>query len=213
MKKKVWILIVLVIIYFLLKYYIPNWNYLIYPINLFVTFLHEFGHSFFAIITWWTVKELEINKDWSWLATTSWWIKFLVLMWWYIWSAIFGNILLYIWLKKKKISQNVLYFLSWLMIFTSIFWFSNLMTLIILIILSWLIWLVANKTNFDQLVLQFLWITSILYIIEDFNVWPSSDLAKFTEIFLIVPQIFWMYIWLLIVIIITGFNLRLIFKK
>jgi hypothetical protein len=58
--------------------------------------------------------------------------------------------------------------------------------------------------------LQFLGISSIIYIIEDFNVWPSSDLAKFSTF---LPASVWMIIWLLIVLVITGYNLKLILKK
>lgn len=213
MKNKLTIIIVLVAIYFALKYYIPYWNYIIYPITLIVTFLHEFGHSFAAIVTGWDVKSVQINSDWSGFATTAWWWKTIVLMCGYIWSAVFWNILLYIWLKKEKYAEKVIYFLAWLMIFTGIFWFNSIFSSVILFLIAWVFILLAKKSNFDSLVLQFLWVATILYIIEDFNVWPSSDLAKFSDMFIIVPQFIWMYLWLILVIIITGLNLKFIFKK
>jgi len=213
MKNKIIILISMILIYIILKNYIPYWNYIIYPINLIVTFLHEFGHSFAAIITWWEVKSIQINSDWSGFAVTSWWWKTIILMWWYIWSAIFWNILLYFWLKKDKYSEKIIYFLSGLMIFTWIFWFNSIFSSILLFLIAWLFIFLAKKSNFDSFVLQFLWVATILYIIEDFNVWPSSDLSKFSEIFIIIPQFIWMYLWLLIVIIITLINLKYIFKK
>ena len=213
MKNKLAILVVLIVIYFLLKYYIPYGGYIIYPVNLLVTFLHEFWHSFAAIITWWDVKSIQINSDWSGFATTAWGWRTIVLMWWYIWSAIFWNILLYIWLKKEKYAEGVIYFLAWLIIFTGIFWFNSIYSTVILFLIAWVFILLAKKSYFDSLVLQFLWVTSILHILEDFNVWPSSDLAKFSEIFIIVPQVVWMYLWLIIVIIITGINLKYIFRK
>lgn len=213
MKNKVITIILLIIIYFLLKYYIPYGNYIVYPINLLVTFLHEFWHSIWALITWWSVHSIQINSDWSWLATTSWWWRSIVLMGWYIWSAIFGNILLYVWLKKQKYSWLVIYILSWIMIFTAIFWFSWIVTTIILLLIALLFIFLSKYTNYDALILQFLWVASILYIIEDFNVWPSSDLAKFSEIFIIVPQVIWMYIWLILVLVITYLNLKNILSK
>lgn len=217
---KIWILLVLIFIYFILKYYIPVGHYIIYPINLLVTFLHEFWHSFWAIITWWAVKSVQINSDGSWFAITSWGWRSIVLMWWYIWSAVFWNILLYIWLvsensniQKYKYAEKIIYFLSWLMIFTSIFWFNSIFSSIILILIALFLIFLAKKTDYDSLILQFLWVASILFILEDFSVWPSSDLWKFSEIFIIIPQTVWMYIWLLIVIIITWINLKFIFKK
>jgi len=210
MKNKITTLIILIIIYLLLKHYIPYWDKIVYLITLLVTFLHEFGHSFFAIISWWSVDSIQINSDWSWYAMTGWWIRSLVLMWWYIWSAIFGNILLYIWFKNKKLSEKILYFLAWLMIFVAIFWFNSIFSSIILIVLALWLFTLAKYTNYNNLVLQFLGISSIIYIIEDFNVWPSSDLEKFSTF---LPASIWMIIWLILVIIITWYNLKLIFRK
>lgn len=213
MKNKIAVLSVLIIIYLLLKYYIPYWNYIVYPINLLVTFLHEFWHSFFAILTWWDVKNIQINSDWSWFAITAWWYKSIVLMWWYIGSAIFWNLLLYFWSKKDRYSEFVIYFIVFLMLFSWIFWFNSIASTLILFFIAWILFLLAKKTNYDSIVLQFLWITSLLYIIQDFNVWPSSDLGKFSEIFVVFPQAFWMYLWLIIVLIITWVNIKFILKK
>jgi hypothetical protein len=212
-KNKLLVLMLLIIIYFLLKYLVPYGNYIIYPITLLVTFLHEFWHSFFALISWWDVKSIQINSDWSWFATTAGGWRSLVLMWWYIWSAIFWNILLYIWFKKQKYSEKVIYFLAWLMIFTWIVWYNSILSSLILFIIAWVFIFLAKKSNYDSIILQFLWIATLLYIIEDFNIWPSSDLAKFSDIFIIIPQSVWMYLWLIIVIIITGLNLKYILKK
>lgn len=209
---KIFILIIFWFVYLLLKFILPFGNYILYPINLIVTFLHEFWHSFFAIITWWTVYGLHISSDWSWLATTSGWVKAIVLMWWYIWSAIFWNILLYIWLKKQKFSKIIIYLLASLMIFISIVWFSTIMSTIILILLWISIILISKYTKYDNYILQFIWVSSVLLIINDFNIWPSSDIAKFSEIFIIIPQMIWIYIWLAIVLFITYINLRNILK-
>ena len=213
MRNNIITLTVLIIIYFLLKLYVPYRYYITYPVTLLVTFLHEFWHSFWALITGGSVKSIQINSDWSWFAITAWWFTSIILVWWYIWSAIFWNLLLYIWTKKQKISEIVIYILSWIMIFTWIFWFNSIISSIILFLIAILLVIFAKKTDFDSLILQFLWVTSILHIIEDFNVWPSSDLSKFSEIFIIIPQSFWMYIWLIIVIIITWINIRFLLKK
>lgn len=212
-KLSILIILILILIYFGLKYYIPYGSYIIYPITLLVTFLHEFWHSFATIITWWDVKSIQINSDWSGFATTAGGWRSIVLMWWYIWSSILWNTLLYIWLKKEKYAEKVIYFLAWLMIFTAVFWFNSIFSSIILLVIAWLFIILAKKTSFDSLILQFLWVTTLLYIIEDFNVWPWSDLTKFSEIFIIVPQTVWMYIWLIAVLAITLLNLKFIFKK
>ena len=212
---KLSILLGLIIAYFLLKHVIPFGYYVIYPINLFVTFLHEFGHAFFALLTGGSVLEVQINSDGSWLATTAGWWRTFVLMWGYIGSAIFGNLLLRIWLKDKgNISEKILYFLAGLLVVVWTIWFSSILSFIILLLLAGGIAVLAKYTSYDKIILQFLWVASVLFIIEDFNVWPSSDLSKFSEIFIFIPQSVWMIVWLLIVIIITVINLKTIkFKK
>jgi len=203
-------LIWLIIVYFLLKYLIPFGNYILYPINLIVTFLHEFWHAFFALITWWKVVWITINPDGSGFTKSAWWIRSLVLMWGYIWSAIFWNLLLYLAFKKKSLVETVIYFFVWLMLFVAVFWFQNMITSIILFLLAGILYILTKKTDYDAMILKVIWVFSILYIIQDFSVWPSSDLAKFSTI---LPTWVWMWIWLGIVVFITWYNLKLIYKK
>ena len=209
------ILITLTLIYFLLKYVVPYGEYIIYPISLLVTFMHEFWHAFFAMMTGWHVHELQVNSDGSWLATTSGWWRSFILMWWYIWSALFGNILLRIWLQDwNKLSERTLYAMAILLVIVWILWFSSILSFVILLILALILMLLAKFTSYDKVILQFLWVASILFIIEDFNVWPSSDLSKFSEIFIIIPQSIWMIIWLIIVLVISWLNIKsILFKK
>jgi len=81
---------------------------------------------------------------------------------------------------------------------------------LILILLALWLFFIAKKTKYDSIILQALGVFSILYIIQDFAVWPSSDLAKFSHI---VPSFIWMIIWLILVVAITYYNFYLIFKK
>lgn len=209
---KIQILFWLIIFYIILKF-LPFWNYILYPINLIVTFLHEFWHAFFAFVTGWTIESIKINSDGSWLAYTSWWVRWIVLMWGYIGSAVFWNLILHYSLKSDNIAEKIMYTLAWFMIFSSLFFFASIVSSLILIIIWASLIIITKKLHYDSVIASFIWIASILHIIEDFNVGPSSDLAKFSEIFIIIPQVVWMYIWLLLVVWIFLFNLKLIFKK
>ena len=210
MKNNLSILVWIIVLYYVLKYLVPLGDYVIYPFTLVVTVLHEFWHAFFALITWWAVKWIHIETNGSWYAITAWWIRSLVLMWGYIGSAIFWNILLYIWFKKPKIADTITYILALLFLFIAIFWFHDILTSLILFVFAISLYFIAKKTDYDSLLLQLIWVFSILYIIEDFNVGPSSDLSKFSTF---LPTSVWMIIWLLIVLAITGYNLKLIFKN
>ncbi|MEP6703181.1 MAG: M50 family metallopeptidase [Acidobacteriota bacterium] len=46
-------------------YFIPLADYLVYPIRLFVTFIHESGHALMAVVTGGSVKSLTIAADGS----------------------------------------------------------------------------------------------------------------------------------------------------
>jgi len=198
-------LIFSVVLYYVIKYYFWFY-YILYPIQLFVTFLHEFWHSFFALITGWNVLNLDINKDWSWLATNSWGIQSIILMWWYIGSALFWGILMFIGANYKKYSYIFSYIIVWLLFYSSIFWFADFMSSLIQVIFwisLFIIWKYFKVIN--SYFLELLWILSILYIIEDFNVWPTSDLSKFSNI---LPSFIWMYIWFGIVLILFAFFIK-----
>lgn len=199
-------LLLLVWLYFCTKYFSFG-NEIFYPFQLFVTFLHEFWHAFFSIITWGSVVSLDINSNWSWLTTTKWGIISIMLMWGYIWSAFFWGLLLMIWSKYRSIAKYVLLLLSSLLIFSSVFWFSDIISSFIQVCLAVTLFLIYYKNNLiSWFVLELLWIFSLLYIIQDFNVWPTSDLSKFSTI---LPQAVWMYIWLVIVLCIFTFFVKI----
>lgn len=54
-------------------------------------------------------------------------------------------------------------------------------------------------------------LASVIYIIQDFNVGPSSDLAAMERELKYIPAKIWMYIWLGIVLALLALNLKLLF--
>ena len=98
------------------------------------------------------------------------------------------------------------------MIVISIVWFTSLFTSGFLIVFSLALILLARFTNLDQIIIMFLGLASILYIIQDFNVGPSSDLAAYADLFVVIPSSVWMYIWLAIVVVLFVLNIRMIFS-
>ena len=212
-KNNILLLVGLLAIYIALKY-IPYGDTILYPINLIVTFLHEFGHSFFAVITGWRVISIEINANGSGLATTAGGIYSIILMGGYIGSAIFGNILLYTSIRwSDELSKNIIYLLWWLMIGCAIFFYSDLISLILLLLIWASLIYLAKRFTYNKIFLWFLWLASLVHIIFDFRIGPSSDLAKFSQIFIIIPEFVFMYLWLFIVIWLVFYNLRMIFRK
>lgn len=199
-------------VYLGIKHLVPNGGLILYPINLFVTFLHEFGHGMGALITGGEVASIQVNRDGSGLCYTMGGNRAIILMGGYIGSAIFGNILLFIGTKYPKLARMTLVILSVAMIFTSVFWFDQMFTTGLLLAFSVVFIALAWMTRFSGDILIFLGLASIIHIIEDFNVGPTSDLQKYAEIFVVIPMNVWMYIWLIIVILLFLLNIRWILK-
>lgn len=186
---------------------------ILYPVTLLVTFLHEFGHAVGAVITGGRVEFLRVNPDGSGVTGTIGGWRSIILMGGYIGSAIFGNLLFYIGAKKPRFSGYTLYALALFMGIAGFFWFETLFTTGFLLVFGFALILIVRYTNWQRWVLMFLGMASIIYIVQDFNVGPSSDLAAYSDLFVVIPVAVWMYIWLGIVLLLSFFNLRLILRS
>ena len=122
----------------------------------------------------------------------------------YVGSAIFGNVMLALAIRGH--AGIVLKVLAVCMLFASIHWFDNLVTTLALLIFA-IGMFALSITPGKNFALSFLGIACVMYIIQDFNVGPSSDLEAYQNEVGIFPAQIWMYIWLGIVILITGINL------
>lgn len=70
-------------------------SFMAYPFRLFVTYIHEAGHSLMAIITGGKVIQFTVSPDGSGLATTAGGSRALILPAGYVGAAFFGAILFY----------------------------------------------------------------------------------------------------------------------
>lgn len=201
--KNIGIAIFIFIIYLIINQ-LPFGDFITLPITLFVTFLHEFGHAIASLISGGTVHGIDINIDGSGCTTSSGGINSIVCIGGYIGSIILGNLMIL--LSNSRQSRIVIYVLSALMIFTSLYWFSDIYTTLMLITFSIVLILLSK---FKKYVLLFLGIASVAYIIKDYDVGPSSDLAQYSGI--ISAQI-WMYVWLILAVVITTFSLYIFVK-
>ena len=207
-------LIIMLVIYLGLSYFGQDiGRKILYPIRMLVTFLHEFGHALGAILTGGSVLDVQINPDGSGFTRSQGGARSIILMGGYLGSAIFGNILFLIGARAKKLVNPMLFLLAAAMLITGLFWFNSVFTTIMLIIFASAIIFIALKTKFGKEVLMFLGLASILFIIQDFNVGPSSDLQAYAKIMLVLPAKVWMYIWLVIALFLFAVNLRIVFRS
>jgi len=206
-------IIIITAIYFGLSTYggLLGWQ-ILYPIRLFVTFLHEFGHAAGALITGGAVEYIEIETNSAGVTSTFNGNRSVILMGGYIGSAIFGNLLFYIGARRHKWVKPTLVLIISAMLITGFIWYNSLFTTAVLCGFSALLFFVGFKTNYGREILMLLGLASIIYIIQDFNVGPSSDLAAFERELRYIPAKIWMYIWLGIVLAILALNLKMLFS-
>ena len=202
------------IVYFLLRFMGGSLGEkLLYPITLLVTFLHEFGHAIGAAVTGGSVKGIQINLNGSGVTTSAGGNQAITLLGGYLGSAFFGNLLFYIGAKLTNYHRVTLLFLGGMMVFTSIFLFESVITTAILIVYAALLYVIARHAEWPGWALMFFGVASTLYIIQDFNYGPSSDLAQFENVVGIFPADIWKYIWLIAVVLMFIYNIRLILGR
>jgi hypothetical protein len=109
MYKKLFFIILSIVIYWVVRNYVPYGGYMLYPITLLVTIFHETGHAFFALVTGGSVHGIQINNDGSGYAMISGGLSILVIPGGYIGSALWGNFILFVALYKEKYAKWVLY--------------------------------------------------------------------------------------------------------
>jgi hypothetical protein len=105
-KPQVWLLLVATIITIAL-WFLPYTEYLVYPIRLFVTFIHESGHALVAVLTGGSVQSLTISADTSGLTyavPSGFFGALLTSSAGYLGTTVFGVLMLY--LIRKRFSPN-----------------------------------------------------------------------------------------------------------
>jgi len=209
MKKNIAFIVVASIAYVLIKHFIPYGTVVLYPIRLFVTYLHESGHAFFAVLTGGRVTGIQINADASGYALVQGGWMPVVLAGGYIGSALFGNVILYIALVRRGWNIYLAMFFLVVMLLTGIFLYQSVTTSIILFAFATVLYIFVRF--FEQLLPRMhaiIGCASVLYILEDFWAGPSSDLAHFSSYFPFIPPLVWAFVWLAIASYITYCNIR-----
>ena len=201
--------IIILGIYFFLRY-LGGWigEIALYPITLLVTFLHEFGHAFGALISGGKVLSIQINKDGSGLTTSQGGWENLILIGGYLGSIIFGNLMFVFGVRMPRVSRFVLILLAICMAVSAIVWFSTASTSVMLIAFAAVLFYVSEKTIWQPEILMLLGLLCIAYIIQDFNAGSSSDIQKFAQNTWINSPTVWMFIWGILACTITFLNVR-----
>lgn len=201
-------------VYGILKFMGGSFGHLVlYPVTLLVTFLHEFGHALGALLTGGTVEGMQINVDGSGYTLSRGGNHAVVLMGGYLGSAVLGNVLFRIGARYRQLTHHTLLVLAGVMILAGLVWFQSFTSTALLWGFGGLLAFIALKTTWDQDVLMFLGLAAVLYIIQDFNVGPKSDLAMYEQVVGIFPSVVWMYVWVALAGLLFLWNLQKLFSR
>lgn len=207
-------LAIVILIYFGLVFLAGRYGRIVLrPIQLFVTILHELGHAFGAVLSGGSVSTVQINPNGSGVTYTQGGNRAITIIGGYLGSALFGNTLFYLGVRAGKAARVALYIIGGLLILSAVIWYSTLFSTLILFVFGGALIGLGYKQWIMREVLMFLGFASLIYIIQDFNVGPSSDLAAYARHYKIIPAGLWMYIWLGIVLLMTALNIRMIIKR
>jgi hypothetical protein len=205
-------LVLMLLTYLILRFFGGSFGSMIlYPITLLVTFLHEFGHAVGAILTGGGVEGMQINLDGSGYTVTRGGRASLILMGGYLGSIVLGNLLLWIGVRKAAWARPTLMLMSILMLVSALGWYESAQSSVTLVVFAALLYLIATRTNWERDVVLFFGMATVLYIIQDFNVGPRSDLMKYQEVVGLFSYQTWMYVWLAAAVLLTYLNVKDLF--
>ncbi len=191
---------------------------IVYPIKIFVVFLHELGHAVAAWLTGGQVISIQIFPDEGGLTTTRGGWPFVILSAGYVGSLLFGGVLLYLasrrtWVRRLLLVLGALLALSTLLFFRN--FFAVVYGLVVVVALFFSAYRLPLDVNFH--LLRFIAVASCLYALLDirrdlFTPVPAGSgvvtdavaLSQLTGI----PAIVWSGLWLVISLIALGYLLK-----
>ena len=195
---------------------IPQLDFLLYPFRLFVTFIHEAGHSLMTVFTGGEVVNFQVFSNGSGIATTRGGTRALILPAGYLGAAFFGAALFYL-VNSVPFPRKIALALGTFFILISTFMGAQGIALIIGLLTGLaLIFLgLRGSVLVNVLVMDVLAIITGLNAVMDllFLVSNSSlgmdnlrnDAAAFTyEIAPLVPPVIWALVWCLLAVFMLG---------
>lgn len=190
---------------------IPQLDFVLYPFRLFVTFVHEAGHSLMSVLTGGRVESFIVYDNGTGVAYTAGGNRFFILPAGYLGAAFFGAVLFYI-SNTVPYSRVISAVLGVFLILASLLLRANGIALLVGILFGGLLIFVGYKANpiVNKLMLDMLAILSglnavldLLYLTRDTSATLGpvrNDAAAFSDLTLGIPAGFWAFVWALIAI-------------
>lgn len=220
--KNVRITLVIVVILIVLINFIPFGKFVLYPFQLFTTFIHELFHAVVTLLTGGQHISIMINPDTSGLTRSSGGFRLLVIPAGYIGTTILGGILISL-LVKYRIDKFIVAFFGGLLILTTIvFGLTSLFSIITGISLGIVLLLLAYNLKGKVLFFFALFLSALLCLnslgdlkdllfLSAFS-GTTTDAQIMSQTILPLPAIVWAIIFALISVFFLILSLKDIFK-
>lgn len=190
------------------------WNSIfVYPLRMFVVFLHELSHGLAAIATGGSIHSIELTSDEGGLANTRGGSSFLILNAGYLGSLLWGVALLLLSVRQKW-TRFLLLFLGILTVVVTVLYIRTLFGFLYGLVIGGAFVLAGRKLPADAcgLIVRVLAVTSCLYAVWDISSdvltrsvagSDASQLARMTGI----PAVLWGLVWIAAAVVLTGLAL------
>jgi hypothetical protein len=194
---------------------IPQLDFILYPFRLFVTFIHEAGHSIAAVLTGGRVIEFTVFGNGTGVATTAGGNRLLILPAGYLGAAFFGALLFYL-VNSVPFPRKISLAVGTLMIVVALYLRASGIALFTGVLggLGLLYLSLRGSTHLNTLVLNLLAVLTGLNAVLDLvflvrNTGASlgsirNDAAAMAELTLGIPAVIWAVIWALIAVFMLG---------
>lgn len=205
--------------------FLPYSEYLLYPLRLFVTFVHESGHALASVLTGGSVDYIQLRPDTSGVTYTSnpLWTRWIVLSGGYLGATLFGALLLQVGRlsRLREAGRTALYVMSFAMLAVTLLWTLNplksgIFTPVVGLLLAAGLWGLArySTSRTAEFLAAFLAVQCSLDALMDLRnllFITSHNLgdndAKFMSDVYLLPPVFWAVLWAGIAVAILGLSL------
>lgn len=185
----------------------------IYPVKLFVVFLHEISHGLAAVATGGQIIKIEVNQRLGGVCHTAGGIPFIVASAGYVGSIFWGGLILLL-ASRTRASRISAALIGIILVIITVLYVRNSFGMAAGFIFGIVFIMLAkfSPSSMIILVLQFLGMVSCLYVVVDikedlFSNHPMMTDAKMLANITHIPAIVWAVFWMAISFLILGFVL------
>lgn len=196
------------------------WNsFFVYPLKIFVVFLHELSHGIAAVITGGSIEKIELSPQQGGVCYTSGGIRFIVLSAGYLGSLLWGSLLLVL-STRPRLDRPIVAVLGALTLLVTIVYVRTWFGFFYGIAASAVLLLVAMKLSVtvSSVLVKVIGVTSCLYAVWDigsdvlFRSIPESDASQIAAM-THVPSVIWGVLWIAISLAVMVFAMRIMLKN